>query len=52
MHSAVVGAERIDHGTIRTINLALLLGTLRSGPISRAELSRRTHLSKASITSL
>ena len=52
MHSAVVGAERIDHGTMRTINLALLLGTLRSGPISRAELSRRTHLSKASITSL
>ena len=52
MHSAVVGAERIDHGTMRTINLALLLGALRSGPISRAELSRRTHLSKASITSL
>ena len=52
MHSAVVGTERIDHGTMRTINLALLLGTLRSGPISRAELSRRTHLSKASITSL
>lgn len=52
MHSAVVGAERIDHGTMRTINLALLLGVLRSGPISRAELSRRTHLSKASITSL
>ena len=52
MHSAVVGAERIDHGTMRTINLALLLGALRSEPISRAELSRRTHLSKASITNL
>ena len=46
-------SKSVDHATMREMNLALVLNTLRlHAPISRAGLSSTTGLNKATVSSL